>query len=132
MSHSAGTRRGRSGYGRTPMRGSPPGVAMLHDERYNQARRIAEALDPTTAPGKVRTLADMTPEKRAEMAIDLKHMPAEDEKGTDSTEPDYVGDIFCPGDLEPMAEFALMAGKVFADAVRALEEAAAERPKPHE
>lgn len=31
-------------------------------------RRIAEALDPTRAPSKVRTLADMSPEERASMA----------------------------------------------------------------
>lgn len=30
-------------------------------------RELAEATDPRTLPGKVRTLADMTPEERAEM-----------------------------------------------------------------
>lgn len=47
--------------------GSPPGTSLHRSESYSYAERIAAALDPTAAPGKVRTLADMTPEERAEM-----------------------------------------------------------------
>jgi hypothetical protein len=32
---------------------------------YAIGQRISEALDPTRAPGKVRTMADMTPEELA-------------------------------------------------------------------
>lgn len=48
---------------------------MAQDPRWSAARRIAEALDPTTAPGRVRTLADMTPEERAKM-LALYEKPA--------------------------------------------------------
>lgn len=44
------------------------GALIQRDPRYAIATSITEALDPGRAPGKVRTLADMTPEEREEMA----------------------------------------------------------------
>lgn len=65
-SHRAGTRRAyRAGAFRRG--GSPPGTSIHRAENYRIAEQIGEALDASTAPGKVRTLADMTQEEQAEM-----------------------------------------------------------------
>jgi hypothetical protein len=39
-------------------------VGGFYSPTYDVARAISDALDPVKAPGKVRTLADMTPEER--------------------------------------------------------------------
>lgn len=44
------------------------GAATDRDYRYGIAAAISDALDPVRAPSKVRTLADMSPAERAEMA----------------------------------------------------------------
>lgn len=56
-------------FGKSAMRraGLRSGMGMHRAANYVIADRIVEALDTTTAPGKVRTLADMTPEERAKM-----------------------------------------------------------------
>jgi len=54
--------------GHTP-RGSNLGVGT--DPSYVIGRRIECALDPTQAPGRVRSLNDMTPEERAKIAKEL-------------------------------------------------------------
>lgn len=62
-----GTRQGGRHYSKRPS--GLPGGSLDHPHRqaHGIARSITDALDPSLAPGKVRTLADMSPEERAEM-----------------------------------------------------------------
>ena len=63
-------RYGRIGKGRTRMALVGHG-GSLRNPATDIARALSAALDPTTVPSKVKTLADMTPEERARITADL-------------------------------------------------------------
>lgn len=52
---------------RTRMASVSTGKSQFYNASHSIGNAITNALDPTRANGKVRTLADMTPEERAEL-----------------------------------------------------------------
>lgn len=48
------------------------GIETAEKRGLEIGERIRDALDPTKAPSKVRTLADMTPEERASLVAQLR------------------------------------------------------------